>query len=174
MKRQSKFTDHFERGDGCWLWTGAKDGCGYGRYGNDAAHRFSFALHKHEIEPGLCVMHTCDEPSCVNPDHLTLGTQADNMRDMASKGRGRKPVIGGSNMTRKWRPDHDPYTTTLVGNIDRAMSVKRMNITQMCEGAGITTEAWRLIRKGGDIKLGTLSCIAFALDTTIAKLVKGL
>ena len=77
---------------GCWLWTGAI--VGQRRYGgmwfrgrNDRAHRISWKLFRGEIPDGLHVLHKCDVKTCVNPDHLFLGTNADNMADMTRKGR---------------------------------------------------------------------------------------
>ncbi len=76
---------------GCWLWTGEADGVGYGRIFSkkkgDKAHRVSWELHRGEIPPGVKVCHRCDTPGCVNPDHLFLGTQGDNVRDALRKGR---------------------------------------------------------------------------------------
>ena len=77
---------------GCWVWLGGRNLKGYGhieyhgrRY---LVHRLFYALNKGE--PGdLIVRHSCDNPSCVNPDHLSLGTHADNIADMVSKGRHR-------------------------------------------------------------------------------------
>lgn len=87
----------------CWIWTGAKNRDGYGSFWNGErlagrngkrggprmvlAHRWSFAHFIGAIPAGLYVLHRCDTPSCVNPDHLFLGTQADNVRDCANKGR---------------------------------------------------------------------------------------
>lgn len=75
---------------------------GYGRIGrgakgqgNEYVHRVSWMIHKGRLPRGLFVLHKCDVPLCVNPDHLFVGTQADNMRDMSQKGRGRKIGLKG-------------------------------------------------------------------------------
>lgn len=79
------------RAPGCWLWTGSKIPQGYGRVRIDgkalATHRVSWEMHRGPIPKGLHVLHYCDEPACVNPNHLFLGTHTDNMRDMFAKGR---------------------------------------------------------------------------------------
>jgi hypothetical protein len=75
----------------CWLWTASLFVGGYGRFGAQRAHRVSWELHHGEVPEGLFVLHRCDNPRCVNPGHLFLGTQTDNMRDMWAKRRGRRP-----------------------------------------------------------------------------------
>lgn len=87
-----------KRKDGCWDWKSAffNDGYGYFSYGSRKegnyrtyrAHRFSYLLFKGEIPEEICVCHTCDNPKCVNPNHLFLGSRSDNTRDMYNKGRG--------------------------------------------------------------------------------------
>ncbi len=76
--------------DACWVWVGSRIISGYGRLNVNGkptlAHRFSWTLaHGHPGE--LCVLHRCDNPPCVRPGHLFLGTRGDNVRDAASKGR---------------------------------------------------------------------------------------
>ena len=75
---------------GCWMWTAATDGKGYGRSflngGNIPAHRLSFYLHNGYLPEGL-VRHTCDNPGCVNPSHLVEGTAKENAEDMDERGR---------------------------------------------------------------------------------------
>lgn len=74
----------------CWEWTGYRERRGYGKFGFDGgtlAHRFSYLYHKGEITEGMQVCHSCDNTSCVNPDHLWLGTNRDNQVDCIKKGR---------------------------------------------------------------------------------------
>lgn len=76
---------------GCWLWLENQHSVsGHGRFSYDSkteyAHRVSYEMHKGAVT-GDVVRHTCDTPSCVNPDHLTTGTRADNMHDMYRRGR---------------------------------------------------------------------------------------
>lgn len=78
-----------EPNSGCWLWIGAMDGKGYGSFSLNRrsipAHQVSWLLFRGEKNGLVC--HHCDTPICVNPDHLFLGTNTDNMRDMVRKGR---------------------------------------------------------------------------------------
>ncbi len=77
----------------CWIWTAGKNNAGYGQFWPDArcspmyAHRFAWVLHFGPIPDKLNILHNCDNPSCVNPNHLTMGTQVENMRHMVDTGR---------------------------------------------------------------------------------------
>jgi len=79
----------------CWVWVGARNQ-GYGWVGyhgkQETAHRVAYILSKGEIPNGLVVRHTCDNRPCCNPDHLLLGTVADNNRDMWERKRGKTPL----------------------------------------------------------------------------------
>ncbi len=80
---------------GCWNWPGALNQSGYGQIGRNLGgapkvalcHRLSWEMHKGPIPPDLWVLHKCDNRRCCNPDHLFLGTNADNIRDRDQKGR---------------------------------------------------------------------------------------
>ena len=80
-----------EPNSGCWLWLASVVPGGYGQMWNGdknvRAPRLSYLLHKGDFDPSLIVMHKCDNPFCINPDHLTVGSYSDNMVDMVNKGR---------------------------------------------------------------------------------------
>lgn len=83
--------------DECWSWCGGKSERGYGqlsdgRHRSIRSHRISYEIHKGAIPDRMLVLHSCDNPSCVNPAHLSLGTQLDNMADKCAKGRLVAPI----------------------------------------------------------------------------------
>ena len=95
-----RFWEKVDKSGDCWEWIGAIDPCGYGRINvngiNRQAHRIAIILDGIDIPSGMEVCHSCDNPACVNPDHLWIGNHADNMNDMTKKGRA-APCRGESN-----------------------------------------------------------------------------
>jgi len=93
MTTQKRFEDKIERitESGCWVWMAYVDKDGYGIFRFNGkmqrAHRVSYALHIKQPPEDLLVCHSCDNPSCVNPNHLFLGTDQDNVVDRDKKGR---------------------------------------------------------------------------------------
>lgn len=126
------FWSHVEKTDGCWLWTGSTIQTGYGQLFHHGkhypAHRLSYELHIGKIEghvPGhpereICVLHRCDEPRCVKPEHLFLGNDADNMADMHAKGRGAGgPNASGMSRQPKSAPRRPNFRPRFTGTRDR-------------------------------------------------------
>lgn len=96
---KQRFWKYVTKKDSCWEWVAKSKVQGYGvigiggrKEGKILSHRLSYVMHKGDIPEcdehhGMVVMHTCDNRLCVNPDHLVLGTQKDNVKDMDEKGR---------------------------------------------------------------------------------------
>lgn len=89
---KERFFKRFDKKEsGCWEWSARKDQCGYGNISHDykelKAHRVSWTIFKGDIPANMCVCHHCDNPACVNPDHLFLGSHKDNMDDRDRKKR---------------------------------------------------------------------------------------
>jgi hypothetical protein len=88
-----RFWSFVDRDGECWTWKGSTNGAkGYGRFYPTHglrvyAHRFAYELANGNFDPQIEVLHSCDNPRCVNPSHLSLGSHTDNMRDMSRKGR---------------------------------------------------------------------------------------
>lgn len=118
-----RFAEKVFRTNRCWLWTAGTNGVGYGMISRGAAsegrmlaHRLSYELHVGEIPDGLLVLHACDNQTCVNPDHLFLGTHLDNALDKTKKGRG---------VTQRWHGEDHPrckYPDDLVRHIRKLLS----------------------------------------------------
>lgn len=102
----ARFAPKFLKSSGCWLWQAGTFKNGYGQFALDRqsgklrvtqAHRVSFVLFTGaDVPPGAVVMHSCDVPACVNPTHLSLGSQADNIADAVAKGKFDRPRTVGS------------------------------------------------------------------------------
>lgn len=109
-----RFWAKVRKSEGCWEWIGCKNKKGYGQFGllrrAHAAHRVAWELAYGKIPKGLHVCHHCDNPGCVRPDHLFLGTNLDNHKDSAAKGRcvwqaHRETYARGDNHYSRRRPE---------------------------------------------------------------------
>lgn len=96
-KIKPRFESKFKKTNGCWIWKGSFSAKGYGFFHigpkqkrrNYHAHRISYLIYIGEIPTNFCIMHSCDNPPCVNPSHLKAGTFFENSNDMVSKNRHR-------------------------------------------------------------------------------------
>lgn len=94
---QKKFYDNVRKTDSCWIYLKSIEGCSYGRMCVNGktvgAHRVSYLIHKGSIPDKMFVCHKCDNPSCVNPEHLFLGSPKDNTEDMTISEKHEKIVL---------------------------------------------------------------------------------
>ena len=122
-----------EPNTGCWLWLGYCDKDGYGHFSVDrsvapvGAHRVSYEFYRGPVPRHLLVLHKCDVPACVNPDHLFVGTQKKNIADMYRKGRG--PRRKGEMNPRARLSDEDIRAIRLSAENQNALA-RRFGVTQ--------------------------------------------
>lgn len=125
-----KFWLNVHKTDDCWLWSAGCTGAGYGGWQFDnkfvLAHRFSYELIHGPVPKDICVLHKCDNPPCVRPDHLFLGTHADNARDRDIKGRAASRLGVGNGSAKLTESDvrEIRYLYTTGGWTHRSLSLK--------------------------------------------------
>lgn len=140
--------------DACWPWMAGMDKDGYGKFsypGNRyaRAHRVSWSIANGPIEDGLYVCHTCDNPSCVNPSHLFIGTNTDNMRDKVKKGRHNYNAawnpIGSKNPRAKLSDAQviEARRRWLQGGISKSQLAREMGVSSTLMSWVITGKVWR-------------------------------
>lgn len=143
---EERFWEKVDKSGDCWVWTRSTNGSGYGQITMPRAgapmlaHRVSWLLHYGPIPAGLFVCHRCDNPPCIRPEHLFLGTNRDNSRDMGAKGRAgatRHPerVPRGA----EWYAVHPKPTHCVRGHLKTPTSRNKWNQCRACN-----LERWRL------------------------------
>lgn len=142
MMTWAKFFSRVRVEGDCWVWTGANDGgLGYGKIylsggGQLKAHRVAWEMFNGDIKDGLFVLHHCDNPPCVNPAHLFLGTQYENIQDRHRKGR-------TSHGTSK---PHAVLTDDIV-RMAKTMFAMGLSKKQIAQGIGVSYVAiWHVLR----------------------------
>jgi hypothetical protein len=150
------FWKYVTKTESCWLWTGNIMSSGYGRFTYKGkrwvTHVLSYTMHNGSIANGLYVLHKCDVPACVNPGHLFLGTQADNVLDMHQKGRARGMFRKGQNLgsshpnakfiEKQVKEIRQSYTGKRG---ERAQLAVKYNVTQPTISDILTGKTWRHI-----------------------------
>ena len=146
----SRFFSHLAFGGShCRYWIGSTDELGYGRFSypeENKAHRASFRMFYGDIPAGMKVMHTCDTRCCVNPDHLKLGTQADNVADMVMKKRNRSvPQCGENNPMSRLTAEQvkEIRERVATGETQRSMCLL-FNVSPMTVNRIVREKTWKL------------------------------
>jgi DNA-binding transcriptional regulator YiaG len=131
--------------EGCWVWQrSTSHGYGNARVGGKAvrAHRLAYEVFVGPIPDGMNVCHSCDNPACCNPDHLWVGSQADNMADMARKGRQRQ----GERQPRK-PPKHEPLAPSEARALRLRMGLSRPQFARLVGVHPSTVHRWESGRR---------------------------
>ena len=148
----ARFWERVNKTDTCWLWTGRVDRKGYGRCsiaGHEQAHRLSYALHNGPIPTGMLVCHTCDNPACVNPDHLFLGSTRDNLADASRKGR----MATGE---RNYRHNHPE---TVIGELNPAAKLTEPDVKRIRERHAVGQATYRELADEYGVSLAAIGCV---------------
>ncbi len=153
---EQRFFSYVEKTESCWNWKGFLNKKGYAQfrinYTRHPAHRVAYLLFRGPVEAGLLVCHRCDNPRCVNPDHLFLGTNQDNVRDMVSKKRHR---TGSRKPNSKMNDESVRELFTMCSKryfeheeLAKMFGVCRPLITNILNG-----KRWKHLQPGGDLSL---------------------
>lgn len=137
---------------GCIEWTASKNNDGYGEFMAHPkrwrAHRLAWSLKNGLIPSGMSVLHRCDNPACVNPDHLFLGTQVDNMADCAAKGRAAKPKQAFVDSAKRDKSGELNPHAKLTAEIVMALRRGERRDAETAAYCGVTLAAVRQARRG--------------------------
>jgi hypothetical protein len=145
----TRFMSHVAFGSSdCWYWIGYQDKLGYGRFSypnENKAHRIAYTLFVGSIPDGMKILHRCDTRCCVNPNHLFVGTQADNVADMVKKHRNKNvPLFGENNpMSRLTKKQVDEIRLRVSNGETQRSMCKTFNVSPMTISRIIRKEIWK-------------------------------
>lgn len=143
----NRFWSKVDKTSNCWEWQAAKDVDGYGRFQLNGktglAHRIAYELDVGEIPEGMCVLHKCDNPKCVRPDHLFVGTHADNVRDREEKGRGGHGTLNGTDHGRSILTDEDVIWIRSKPNMNQTEMAKKLGVHRTVICNIVNRKAWK-------------------------------
>jgi hypothetical protein len=141
---ERRFWAKVEKTEDCWIWTGARNPDGYGNVGIRKkfmkAHRVAWMITSGPIPEGMRVLHRCDNPSCVKPDHLFIGSQYDNVKDMERKNRAVKCRGSGHSLSQ--------FTEAQVSSFRREWATG-VTALSLCQKYGIPTSTMHYILHDG-------------------------
>jgi hypothetical protein len=142
----NRFLENVNKTESCWIWTGYKQSNGYGQIGvnykNKLAHRVSYEIHIGKIPDGFLVRHSCDNPSCVNPSHLLLGTQKQNLEDMYFRERDNNSNYKKTHCVRGHKLENNVYIYPI-----KNLKVKNTAVRRVCKTCSLIRDKQR--RKDG-------------------------
>lgn len=135
----------------CWEWSSTRDRKGYGLFSVrsrfNGAHRISYLLHYGSIAPGLMVLHSCDNPSCVNPIHLRQGTAKDNAADMVGRGRLRF-MIGEKAGRSKLTEEKVLIIRSMAGKISQRDMAQIFSVSRISIQNVVRNRTWKHVKGG--------------------------
>lgn len=139
--REARFWRFVQKTEAYWLWIGSLSKKGYGQIDKIMAHRFSFELHTRASPGVLFVCHRCDNPRCVRPDHLFLGTNDDNVADKMTKGR---EVRGARVVTAKLNAEQvRRLRAEYIAGATQPVLAERYGLTRTHVSDIVCRKAWR-------------------------------
>ena len=150
LSTEERFMEKVNKTSTCWLWKASLNRLGYGQFSINnkmkKAHRYSYELFVGEIPEGMKVLHKCDIRNCVNPKHLFIGTQNDNVLDMCKKGRNvfvPQPADKNPMAKLTWEIVEEMRNMRKTTGLSYMKISKLFNISQMTAFRAITGESWK-------------------------------